>query len=122
MPPFRCVAICFNASTVAGARVDDPGSNATVVSFAPDGWGAAAIGGAFGRRKGDPKRGAIAGLTVGLLAPLNWALWRLYNAITDSEGIDTVRNVVINLILFVVLGFGIGVGVGNWKRKHDAKN
>ena len=83
---------------------------------------AAAIGGAFGRRKGDPKRGAIAGLTVGLLAPLNWALWRLYNAITDSAGIDTVRNVVINLILFVVLGFGIGVGVGNWKRKHDAKN
>ncbi|MCX6380778.1 MAG: hypothetical protein NT023_15115 [Armatimonadetes bacterium] len=82
---------------------------------------AVAIGSALGKRKGDPKQGAVSGLIVGLLAPLNWALWRLYNAIVDSTGIDTVRNVVINLVLFVVIGFGTGAGLGNWKRKNDAK-
>ncbi len=83
---------------------------------------AATVGGAIGKRNGNPKRGATNGLTVGLLAPLNWVLWRLYNAVVDSTGIDTVRNVLINLVLFVAIGLGVGIGVGNWKRKHDAEN
>lgn len=82
---------------------------------------AAVIGGALGKRRGDAKQGAISGFSAGLLAPLNWVLWRLYNAITDSAGIDTVRNVVVNAVLFAGVGLGIGVGLGNWKRKHDKK-
>src|SRR5262245_5842336 len=46
------------------------------------------VGAAAGSRKGQPKRGAVGGLLVGLLGTLNWLLWRLYNVITDTNGLD----------------------------------
>ena len=49
-------------------------------------------------------RRAITGLLWGLLLTANWILWRIYNAITDRLGLDTVRNLLVNLALFVVLG------------------
>jgi Na+/proline symporter len=65
-----------------------------------------------GSRRKDARRGAILGLLVGLLGPLNLLMWRIYNAITDTIGLDTVRNLVINLILFLVSGGVIGVVAG----------
>lgn len=47
---------------------------------------------------------ALTGLLWGVLLTANWILWRLYNAITDRLGLDTVRNLLVNLTLFVVLG------------------
>lgn len=49
-------------------------------------------------------RRALTGLLWGLLLTANWLLWRVYNAITDRLGLDTVRNLLVNLALFVVLG------------------
>ncbi|GIV14783.1 MAG: hypothetical protein KatS3mg022_0218 [Armatimonadota bacterium] len=51
---------------------------------------------------------ALTGLLWGLLLTANWILWRLYNAITDHLGLDTVRNLLVNLTLFVVLGAVVG--------------
>ena len=76
----------------------------------------ALIGAAVGARKGHPKRGAIVGLLIGLLGTLNWLLWRLYNAITDANGLDTVKNVLINVVLFVGIGAAIGFAVGYARR------
>ena len=53
------------------------------------------------------------GLAVGLLGGVgNYALWTVYNAITDHLGLDTVKNLLVNLSLFVVIGIAVGVGAG----------
>ena len=70
------------------------------------------IGWLYGSRNQNQRRGAILGLLAGLLGPLNWLMWRIYNAITDAIGLDTVRNLVVNLILFLVSGAVIGVVAG----------
>lgn len=74
----------------------------------------------YGGRRQMHRRGALVGLLLGLLGPLNYGLWHIYNRITDSVGLDTVRNLAINLVLFVVLGAVIGVGVGLAARHFGA--
>lgn len=61
---------------------------------------------------------AFTGLLWGLLLTANWVLWRIYNAITDQLGLDTVRNLLVNLALFVVLGAVAGyLGALHAKRR-----
>ena len=67
------------------------------------------IGGITGSRNKNVKRGMLFGLLWGLLGVLNWLLWRTYNAITDRNGLDTVKNLVLNLALFVLVGVVIGI-------------
>ena len=58
------------------------------------------------------------GLIVGLLVGCgNYALWTVYNQITDSLGLDTVKNLLVNLGLFVMLGIVIGMAAGYWNSK-----
>lgn len=78
------------------------------------------LGAAVGARKRDPKRGALLGLCIGLLGTLNYLLWRLYNALTDANGLDTVKNVVINGVVFVVVGALVGLGIGYLRRFWEA--
>ncbi len=66
------------------------------------------LGAAGGARKQDARGGAGRGLLIGLFGPLNWLLWRVFNLLTDRNGLDTVQNVLINLALFVVVGAVIG--------------
>jgi hypothetical protein len=61
---------------------------------------------ARGRGK-SPLRAALA---VGGPPTLVGVLWRVYNAITDRMGLDTVANLLVNLFLFVVVGVACGVG------------
>ena len=74
----------------------------------------------YGGRRGIRRLGAVYGLLFGLLGPLNWALWRMYNAITDAVGLDTVRNLAINLVVFLVIGVLVGVGAGYAIRRMPA--
>ncbi len=67
------------------------------------------LGAIVGSRRGRLRSDMLNGLTIGLLGTLNWALWHIYNALTDRNGLDTVRNLVINLLLFVLLGGIIGL-------------
>jgi hypothetical protein len=78
------------------------------------------VGAALGARKQAVVAGALRGGVIGLLGPLNWLLWKVYNALTDRNGLDSVPNLEVNLALFVVVGAGIGVGVGLWQRRHAA--
>ena len=55
-------------------------------------------------------RGVVVGLLVGVG---NYALWTVYNAITDKLGLDTVKNLLVNLGLFVVIGIVAGL-TGAW--------
>jgi hypothetical protein len=38
-------------------------------------------------------------------------MWRVYNAIEDALGLDSVAGLLANLALFVVLGIGIGLAL-----------
>ena len=45
------------------------------------------------------------GLVVGLLlGGGNFGLWTVYNRITDRLGLDTVKNLLVNMAVFVVVG------------------
>ena len=69
---------------------------------------------------------ALQGLLWGSLGVLNWLMWRLYNALTDRNGLDSVFNVGINLVIF--LGAGILAGIGfsllarNRQRQIDSES
>lgn len=70
----------------------------------------ALIGALVGARRGNVRRSLLAGVLVGLVGVLNWVLWRIFNAVTDRNGLDTVRNLFINLALFTAVGAAIGLG------------
>ena len=53
------------------------------------------------------------GLLVGVCVGVgNYALWTVYNAITDHFGLDTVKNLQINLVFFIVVGIIVGLVAG----------
>ena len=65
----------------------------------------------------------VRGLLIGVLVGAgNFALWNGYNAITDKLGLDTVKNLLTNLCLFVVLGVVIGVGASWFATKKTTEN
>jgi hypothetical protein len=71
---------------------------------------------AWGVRHGETLRGAHHvsrrwGLLIGLCGPGNVLLWNLYNALTERNGLDTVRNFGINLVVFVLIGIVLGLAL-----------
>ncbi len=67
----------------------------------------------FGARKNSLRSYLLSGFLIGLVGPLNLLLWEMYNGITNRLGLDTVRNLLVNLALFVVLGLVAGILYGN---------
>ena len=62
------------------------------------------------------------GLAVGVVAGGgNYALWTVYNAITQKLGLDTIANLLVNLALFVVLGIALGVGAGLYTARKQPR-
>ena len=57
------------------------------------------------RQNARPVWGAIA---WGGPLVLAWLMWRGYNSITDRLGLDSVLNLVVNALLFVVVGMVCG--------------
>lgn len=66
------------------------------------------------------RTGARVGALIGLLGLANLALWELYNLITDALGLDTVKNLLVQLALFVCLGVCAGLVIGRSLRKREA--
>jgi len=54
-------------------------------------------------------QGLIAGILIGAG---NLTLWHIYNAITDKLGLDTVKNLLVNLALFASVGLLVGLTWG----------
>lgn len=80
----------------------------------------AAIGAFLGGRRGSLRRDAFKGLLVGLAGPANLLMWNLYNALTDRMGLDTVKNLLVQLSLFVALGVVAGL-VASYVIRSKAK-
>lgn len=66
------------------------------------------IGALLGARRGRAGRGALNGLAIGMFGVLNLLTWKGYNVLTDHLGLDSVKNLLINLALFVGLGLLAG--------------
>jgi hypothetical protein len=79
----------------------------------------AGIGGVLGAKKGNAGKGAGTGLLVGLLGPANLVLWKVYNVITDRMGLDTVKNLFVQLGLFVALGVAAGL-IASYMRRPNS--
>ena len=54
---------------------------------------------------------------IGIFGPLVWVLWQVYNTIENAYGLDSVRALVLNLVLFIVVGIGVGLILRLWRRK-----
>jgi len=67
------------------------------------------IGIVVGVIKNDVKRLTIRGVIIGSFALITYIMWRIYNAITDHYGLDSVKNLLINLGLFTLVGIIIGL-------------
>lgn len=78
--------------------------------------GGPVLGGAIGAAMGARKRAVfgylLRGLLLGGLGSANWLLWRMYSALTDHFGLDSVTNLLLNLAIFVALGVGAGLVLG----------
>jgi hypothetical protein len=68
--------------------------------------------GAFTGRRASAGRGALKGFVVGLVGPVNLLLWKMYNVLTDRMGLDTVKNLLVQLGLFIALGVIAGLAFG----------
>ena len=64
------------------------------------------VGAIWGAASKRLKQGVVAGLIVGVA---NYIMWNVYNGITDKLGLDTVKNLFVNLALFIVIGIIVGV-------------
>lgn len=69
----------------------------------------AVLGVVLGRHRWGVAGGLWRGAAVGLVGLANYALWRIYLAITDRLGMDSVANLVVNLALFVAIGCAGGL-------------
>jgi hypothetical protein len=77
---------------------------------------AGAVIGAFNRK-------FLLGLAIGALVGVaNFILWSGYNAITNHFGLDSVKGLLINLVLFCIVGAVLGIAWGSVtkakRRKH----
>ncbi|NLH98623.1 MAG: hypothetical protein GX446_03920 [Chthonomonadales bacterium] len=76
-------------------------------------------GAVLGLRTRSVARSALRGFAVGMAGVANWLLWRMYNALTDHYGLDSVKNLLVNLVIFTGLGLAAGVAYGYMMRRRD---
>ena len=78
----------------------------------------AAAGAIAGAVRGRVGRGVAVGLLCGLAGPALWLLWRMYNGIVGSYGLDSVKGMLVNLALFACIGLAVGALLGFvWRRQ-----
>jgi hypothetical protein len=62
---------------------------------------------------------ALTLLLLGFTGPVLLALWFLYSGVMAAYGFDSVKALLINAALFLVLGTLTGWAVGRWHKKAD---
>jgi len=66
------------------------------------------IGIMLGAHENRAIRKMVAGTLIGGLCTVAYAMWRVYNAITERLGLDSVVNTALQLVMFAALGLLIG--------------
>ena len=78
--------------------------------------------GAFRSQKTSAKGALKQGLMWGSLGPLTYALWRMYSALTARSGLDSLSNLLVNLVLFIAIGMGTGWLFGRNRPQKPERN
>ena len=78
------------------------------------------VGGAVAAAFTRPRRaGLVIGAFVALAGALVWWVWLTYNAVIARFGLDSVKALLLNLGIFVVVGLAYGLAAGAaWRRAH----
>ncbi|MFH0795248.1 MAG: hypothetical protein V2A74_14585 [bacterium] len=63
------------------------------------------------------KRLALA-ILIGVWGPLLLSLWLIFNKIMDAYGLDSVKGLLINVAIFLVVGLVVGVLI-RWIRAKE---
>ncbi len=79
------------------------------------------VGALVGAVRRRPLAGLATGLLCGLAGPAALVMWRIYNAVMGRYGLDSVRALLINLALFVVVGVIVGLTIGCVARRRRAE-
>lgn len=58
------------------------------------------------------RKRVLVGFGWGMVGPINYLLWKMYNALTNHFGLDTMVNLYLNLAIFAVLGLTAGFVIG----------
>lgn len=74
------------------------------------------VGGVAGLRARRLTVGLIAGVLIGAMGTLIYAMWRVYGVITGVFGLDSTANLALQILIFAVLGAGLGVVIVRVKR------
>ena len=77
------------------------------------------IGSLWGMKRSTLRIGMIRGVVFGMIGPMNWLLWTAFNAISNHTGLDSVKNVVLNMLLFIFTGVILGIGFGKAHRRKE---
>jgi len=77
--------------------------------------GGAGLGWIVGRIRKQVRSDLVDGVLIGSFLTVALIMWHVYNAIVDRLGLDTVNNLLANLVLFVAVGVGLGFVV-RWVR------
>ena len=83
---------------------------------------AISAGAIWGARRKAIRGGLIRGTAAGLTGPAALLLWRIYNNIEDRYGLDSVRALLTNLGLFVVVGIVAGLLLREIWRRTEASD
>ena len=67
------------------------------------------IGTLLGAHEQCAGRRMIAGVLVGMIGTLVYAMWRIYGIITSVLGLDSVLNLGLQILLFAFVGAAIGI-------------
>ncbi len=79
----------------------------------------AAVGALVGKKSGTSAKSIKLGIIIGMLGPANLVLWNIYNAVTRKLGLDTVKNLLVNLGLFITIGIVAGLTIAYVNRKSE---
>ncbi len=78
------------------------------------------IGGLSGKKSGNAAKSVKMGIIIGMAGPANLVLWKVYNAITGKLGLDTVKNLLVNLALFIAIGIIAGWTISYVNKKNNS--
>ncbi len=62
------------------------------------------------------KGSTIRGACIGSVGPFLLVMWLIYNGVIDHFGLDSVRGLMINLVIFAVIGAVIGIFFRRFRR------